>query len=213
MMPLKLFRSSPIKEYQRYRQVGRDLNHKIIRAFVDHAVIDRAARALGLGKNRQLFLDDEDELDVLMDFSLYEVKQLKKTPIERYREEKGGSNQIEQELLNAMLAAQTGLFRVEDVLSEQYNVVLHSLVGSARRIILTDINFSQTMATGIVVFLRPIVLAHFTMTSGVTFGFPTDMEQELTRKWLKKWEETRSAVRYAQFFKLSKHRGIDMMYV
>jgi hypothetical protein len=51
------------------------------------------------------------------------------------------------------------------------------------------------------------------MTSGVTFGFPADMEPELTRKWQKKWEETRSAVCYAQFFKLSRYRGIETMYV
>ena len=93
------------KEYQRYRNVGRELNHTIIDAYVNVAIIEKAAKMLGLGKRRQLILDSEDDLSVLMDFSLYEVRQKdRKNQVERYADERGGSNFVERDLLSQWLS-------------------------------------------------------------------------------------------------------------
>ena len=62
--------SPAVKQYRRYRNAGRALNQKIIEVLVDSSVIEKSARALGLGKNRRLILDTEDDLSVLMDFAL-----------------------------------------------------------------------------------------------------------------------------------------------
>ena len=204
--------SSAIKQYRRYRKVGEELHHKIINAFVDSDILEIAARTLGLGRNRQLVLDSEDELSVLMDFSLYEIRRQGKNLVERYQEEKGGSNRIEGELLDAMLRARTGLFKVKGIMRDKYSLELSDLVNEGRTITLMDINFSQTMANGFVVFFRPIEMADFTMTSGIAFVFRGEMEQELKRRW-QRLEEKGSAERYARFFKLSKSRGLTTMYV
>lgn len=200
--------SSTVKQYRRYRKVGRELNQKIIETLVDDKILEKAARALGLGKNHRLVLDSEDDLSVLMDFALYEVRQRGKNLVERYQEEKGGSNRIERDLLASMVKAGTGLFKVEGISSQRYSLELRGLV-EERKVILTDINFSQTMIQGLVVFFRPIELADFTMTSGVAFVFPEEMERGLVARWTR-WDQ---AERYARFFKLSKSKGLSTLYV
>jgi hypothetical protein len=200
--------SSTVKQYRRYRKAGRDLNHKIIETFVDDKILEKAARTLGLGKNRRLVLDSKDDLSVLMDFALYEVRQHGKNLVERYQEEKGGSNRIERDLLASMVKAGTGLFKVEGISSQGYSLELRGLV-EERKVILTDINFSQTMIQGLVVFFRLIELAEFTMTSGIAFIFPEKLERGLVARWTR-WDQ---AERYARFFKLSKSKGLSTLYV
>ncbi len=39
------------------------------------AMFDSAAQTLGLGKNKSLILDSEDELAILMEYGLYEIHQ------------------------------------------------------------------------------------------------------------------------------------------
>lgn len=212
MMSTGLFGSSATEEYRRYRKAGMGLNHKIIEAFVDGEVIEEAARALGLGRDRRLVLDSEDDLSVLMDFALYELWWQGRTLVERYRQEKGGRGAIEGELLAAMVKAQTGLFRVEDVLQQQHHLILRGLGEEERVITLTDINFSRTMVVGLLVFFRPIELAKFTMTSGTAFAYPQAMEQVLSRRWERKWKGASSAKRYADLFKLSKRKGLSTRY-
>lgn len=66
-----LFRFNKVlKEYQQYRIAGRELNHKIIDAYLDETILEKAATLLKLGQKRQLVLDSEDDLSVLMDFAL-----------------------------------------------------------------------------------------------------------------------------------------------
>ena len=201
--------SSSVKQYRRYRNAGRELNNKIIKALVNNEILDEAAQALDLGKNRQLFVDSEDEFSVLMDFALYEVRRQGKNAVERYQEERGGSNRIERELLAAMVKARTGLFKMERVSRQKYSLDLQKLVDEEKAITLTDINFSQTMAQGLVVFFRPIELPELTMTSGIAFVFPKERERDLIARWTR-WDSTEH---YARFFKLSKSKGLATMYV
>jgi len=208
-----LFESQTIKEYRRYRKAGRSLNHKIIDAYLNKTILEKAATMLRLGQKRLLILDSEDDLNVLMDFALYEIRNGEgKNSVERYAEEKGGVNAIERELLAAMVKARTGLFKVNQVLSEKRQIMLEDLINPDSAVILTDINFSQTLRKELVVFFRPVCVAKFTMTSGVAFVFPATLEQELVRHW-KRLEVEGDAKRYAWFFRKSKQSGLETVYV
>jgi len=207
-----LFGSSPLKEYKRYRKAGLELNHKIIDACVDGKVLGKAVPMLGLGKKGLLVLDDEDELSVLMDFSLYEIRKGGKNLVMRYAEEIGGENEIERELLEAMTKAKTGLFKVRQILRDKSQIVLEDLIRQEEPTTLTDINFSKTLMNNVILFFRPIRLAHFTMTSGIAFVFPPELEQGLVRSW-KKLERKSSAERYAWFFRKSKKQGFKTKYM
>jgi len=202
-----------VKEYQRYRKIGRELSHKIIDAYLSEAVLDKAAKMLKLGGKRQLVLDSEDDLSVLMDFALYEVRQKDgKNQVERYAEEKGGVNFIERDLLTAMERARTGLYKVSQVMRDKYQIGLENLLDSQSPIVLTDINFSETMKDGLVIYFRPIQTSKFTMTSGIAFVFPMEMEEELMKRW-QRLEWKGDAERYAWFFRKSKQSGFETMYV
>jgi hypothetical protein len=204
--------SSLIEEYRRYRKAATDLNTKIVKTLVDSGVISEAAHALDLGRGRQLVLDRKDDLSVLMDFALYELRRQGKSLVERYQQDYGGSGAIEQELLAAMVEAQTGLFRVEKALPQQCQVLLRNLGEDETSINLTDVGFSQTMIDGMIIFFRPVALARFTMTSGIAFVFPPEMEQALKNRWHREWKGVRSARRYADLFKLSKRKGLNTMF-
>ncbi|MFN3742058.1 MAG: hypothetical protein ACK4VW_05245 [Anaerolineales bacterium] len=209
----QLFNSDEIlQEYQRYRKVNRDLNHKIIDAYINRALIEKSARMLNLWKNGVLILESEDDINVLMDFALYEIRQADgKNLVERYAEEKGGSNAIERELLTAMVKARTGLFKVSQVLRGKGQVVLENLTAPEAQVVLTDINFSQTRREELIVFFRPVRVMKFTMTSGIVFAFPAAMEQGLLTRW-KQLESRGNAERFAWFFKESKRSGFEIRY-
>ena len=207
-----LFKPQTIKEYQRYRKAGRSLNQKIIDAYINGGILEKSATMLRLGQNGQLILDREDDLSVLMDFALYEIRNEEwKNSVERYAREKGAVNAIERELLGAMVKARTGLFKVNRVLREKRQIMLVDLINPELMVILTDINFSQTLREKLIVFLRPVCVAKITMTSGVAFVFPTALEQELVRRW-KGFERKGDAQRYAWFFRKSKQSGLETVY-
>ena len=207
-----LFKPQTIKEYQRYRKAGRSLNQKIIDAYINGGILEKSATMLRLGQNGQLILDSEDDLSVLMDFALYEIRNEEwKNSVKRYAREKGAVNAIERELLGAMVKARTGLFKVNRVLREKRQIMLVDLINPELMVILTDINFSQTLREGLIVFLRPVCVAKITMTSGVAFVFPTALEQELVRRW-KGFERKGDAQRYAWFFRKSKQSGLETVY-
>jgi hypothetical protein len=207
-----LFGGSPnVKEYQRYRNAGRELNQKMIETYVDNSVLEKASRLLKLGKNRQLILDTKDDLSVLMDFALYEIRQDRKNIIERYADEKGGKNFVERELLSAMAKANAGLFKVDSVDKNKCHLQLSNLIDVGQTIVLTDINFSQTIPNGLSIYFRPIRFSKLAMTSGIAFIFPENLESELVANWHKL--ETDNLKRYTWFFKRSKNTGFETTYV
>ena len=202
--------SSLINEYRRYRNIATALNHKIINVALDKATIDRAGKWLGITKRGVLVFDSEDETSVLMDYALYEVRKQGKSVVQRYQEQGGEHDQVEQELLAAMVAAKAGLFRVESTSRQSYTVTLSDAT-DGRSVILTDSGFSRTLTAGPMVFFRPVQLSLFTMTSGIAFVFPGEMEHEL-RDLYRKWHDLDSSERYARFFKLNKNRGLATEY-
>lgn len=199
---------SSSNHYQQYRAALRKLNHKIIDAYVNNAILETAARKLNLGRNQQLYLDNEDELSVLMDFVLHEIKRDGQSLVQRYQTEKSGQGAIEVELLAAMSVAQLGLFSIQQLWPGKSEIELQTLTGAQRRLILTDVNLSRTSVEGTLLFLRGFELKDFTMTSGVVFAFPPQSAPKLLQHW-KKWTP---AERYAGFFRLSKRLGIETQY-
>lgn len=208
--------------YRRLRIDAKALNHKIMETTLDKAAIQFTARALGMiGRDKVIVFDSEDEMSVLMDCALYEYKVRGKNAIERYQEEIGGETEIERELLAAMVASSTSLFRVESVSQKTYSLSLGDLVNEGHTITLMDLNFSQNVKPNYLLFIRPITLENFSMTSGIAFIFPGHMESELLKRWRgpqsrgsrrRRRAQPTSAKRYATFFKLSKRMGLKVRY-
>ncbi|MCP4542181.1 MAG: hypothetical protein GY832_34090 [Chloroflexi bacterium] len=209
--------------YRRYRVDSRTLSHKIIETTLSKAAMQFAARTLGMmGRDNVMVFDNEDETSVLMDCSLYEHKSRGKNAVQQYQEEIGGETDIERELLAAMVASSTSLFRVESVSKKTYSLKLDDLVNEGHTITLMDINFSQNMKPNYLLFIRPVTLENFSMTSGFAFIFPGHLESELLKRWRgpqssgsrrrRRRAQPTSTTRYATFFKLSKRKGVKVMY-
>jgi hypothetical protein len=197
-----------LEQYRRYRAAAKPFSDKIMKALMTKAVINSAAHTLGLGQNDLLVLDSEDDFSVLADFAFYEVIQHGKSLVQKYHDEYGPSNEVERRLLDAMVKAQTGLFRVERVLKQTAQLDMRSLLGDTSPLSLTDISLSQSGRQGLIVFFRPLVLSDFSMTSGMAFVFAPELEQKLIKQWAKR----SSAERYAKYFKLSKSSGIPTVF-
>lgn len=199
------------KEYQRYRNAGKELHQKMIETYLDSARIEKASDLLKLGQNRKLILDTPDDLSILMDFALYEIREDGKTIVECYAAEKGGKNFAERELIPAMVKARTGLFKVSAIDINNCQLKLNNLIEVGQSINLTDISFSQTMPDGMIVFLRPIQFSRLTMTSGIAFIFPQNLETELIASW--HTFDGKDLQRYAWFFQRSKSTGFEVTYL
>jgi len=205
------------KTYQHYRKVRKELNHKIMHSVSGGTAILHSAKALGMkGPGRQVVLDSDDDTDVLMDYMFYEYRSGGKNAVERYQAEVGPENQIEEELLTTMVNSYTSLFKVVSVSKSTLSLQLSDLLNQDNSLTLMDIGFSQSCVPGLVLFIRPITLTNFSMTSGIAFVFPGHEEQYLLKRALhhhRRGQSPRdSAKRYQTFFKLSKRRGIEVIY-
>jgi hypothetical protein len=63
-----------IEKYGTYRQISMELNPKIMDTCLDHDVLMKSARLLGIVHSGTLIFDSEDETNVLMDFALNEYR-------------------------------------------------------------------------------------------------------------------------------------------
>jgi len=205
-----------IEKYETYRKIGMELNHKIIDTCLDRDVLMKSARLLGIVRGGTLIFDSEDETIVLMDFALNEYMVNNKNTIEIYREKIGGQNEIEKEILDALLSSYTSLFKVTSISKAENTLRLNDILSKKDNIELIDIAFSKTAIPGLLLFIRLIPFRDFNMTSGVSFVFPGDLEEYLLRRHKKLSKKVKSVSdsikRFISFFRLNKIDGIEVRY-
>jgi hypothetical protein len=155
-----------------------------------------------------LALASESELSVLMDYAFHEVGQPGARVVDRYREQPGGMDQVERELLEAMSASNVGLYRIAAVDKRLCQLVLKQLAPAERDVTLTDVNFSQSPVLGAALFSRLLELPGLTMTAGAALAFAGEMVDQLVRIWA----QTVPHDRYRCIFKLHRRKGVPMAY-
>ena len=205
-----------MKKYKTYRKIGKELNHKIMDACLDRDVLMRSARLLGIARGDTFVFDSEDETSVLMDFALNEYRVNNKNTIEIYREKVGWQNEIEKDILDALLSSYTSLFKVTSIFEAENALLLNDILNKKDNIKLIDIAFSKTAIPGLLLFIRLVPFKDFNMTSGVSFVFPSDLEEYLLRRYKKLSKKVKSdsdsIKRFISFFRLNKTDGIKVRY-
>jgi hypothetical protein len=207
-----------VKKYKQYRKAGTALHSQIMKSCLDEHVIPEATRLLGLRKGRIIVLDDEDDLASVMDFALHDYRWEGKSAVQRYRAEVGGKTAVEQELLAALEAATTSLFRIDSIRKADRMLFLTDLLAAepGDPIPLIDVGFSETAVPRTLVFTRLVRLADFNMSAGASFVFPRDKEAYLLSQHkvlLRKVKSEDTAVqRYVAFFKLNQKVGLGLGY-
>jgi hypothetical protein len=141
-----------LPRYQQLRQAGIALGNRLART-LPRDVLDEGGRKLGILKNNVLVLDTEDEIVVLMDYCIYDVRRQGKNAVERYLAESPppvGSD--ERLLLEAMLQARYSLFVVESM-EPGVGVHVRDLLRD-ESLFLMDVSFSTTAVPGAVLATR-----------------------------------------------------------
>ncbi len=206
-----------IEKYKLCRKIGMRLNSKIIHACVDRNAMHESGRMLEILNGDVLIFENEEEANVLMDFAMNEIKANNKNIVEFYKEKFGGSDEIEKEIMDALLSSYTSLFKIVSISEDESIIVLDDILNKKQGIKLTDISFSKTAIPGLLIFFRLVPFKDFNMTSGVSFSFDGSLEDYLirrSRKIGKKIEaDSESAKRFVSFFKLNRTDGKEVGYL
>ena len=207
-----------VKKYKTYRKVGMNLNHKMMDKCLDRDTLDKSAKLLGIVQKGKFVFDNEDETSVLMDFALNDYQFVNKTVVERYNEKYGWKNTIEKNIFNALSNSYTSLFRITSISRSNNTLILNDILNKKDNIKLIDIAFSNTIThSNYLLFTRILPFKDFNMTSGVSFLFPSNIENYLIKQYKKKNNKIKSnnedIRRFVTFYKLHKKHGIDVSYI
>jgi hypothetical protein len=171
--------NNKVEKYHHFRRVGKELSTKMINCEEIKIDIRTSGKKLKLLEKNTFILEEVQDIDIVMDFALFELLISNKNFIERYYELDLPETVEENILLEGKLNAFTSLFEVIGVEKENYLVNIIDVLDSDKKNSLIDIGFSQTCKKGMLFFTRLIPLPDFNMTGGVSFGFARDKKEKL----------------------------------
>jgi len=204
-----------IKQYKQYRKAGMQLNSRIIES-TDGELLGKAAALLNMLKGNTIVLQEEYERDVLMDFLINERINEDKSVAETFFQSQRVKNDIERDILNALISSYTSLFKIESTHRDEKVIILKDILNERDEIKLTDIGFSETASPGMLLFTRIVPFENFNMTSGLSFPFPADREEYLLRRYRRikrKYKaQDEATARFAAFFELNRTEGLPVKY-
>jgi hypothetical protein len=173
-----------LKKYKNYREVGKELNNKIIDRYVGREIILLSGKYLGLVKKDALIFDNESETVAMMDFAINECRISGKNAVELYKEKVKVDNDIETEILDGLISSYTSLFKITSInRSDRKLILLDVIKNNDNPIEIIDIGFSQTAAPGLLIFMRLVPLADFNITGGFGFTFKDESEENLLKEY------------------------------
>lgn len=204
-------------KYEEYREVGQQLNSKILNAYSDRELILNSAEALGIEHDgKHILYDLESDMTVHYEFMLYEYRQDGRTSAERFYEEERWDTDIERTILEATLEAETSLFEVDTVSTADNRLAMTDILNDGEELSVLDINLSRTAESGVLLFFRPVRYEEFNTTSGVSFPFPGDEKEHLRSEYERRLDHSdsqpESLQRFVAFYDLYRDHGIHMQY-
>jgi hypothetical protein len=153
-----------LARYKQLRKVGLELNNRLMKT-LSKSILDEGGHKLGILKKNVLVLDSEDEVALLADFCIYNVRRDGKNAIERYLEEAPPPpDSDEMVLLQAMRQARYSLFECESA-ELGVGVYVRDLL-RGERLFLMDVGFSQTGSPGLILAARVMAPEGMNQTTG-----------------------------------------------
>ena len=206
-------RKSLIKKYKQYRNIGKNFSQKVLEKFTDQQSLLAISKLMGISEGKTLVLDSEEELNFIMDFSLFEYQVQGKTFLQRYKEENLQLEEKEAQLLEAKLSAYSSLFKIIKVQPADATITLRDIFNNGKEVKIIDINFSRTARPGLLMFTRIVPFPDFNMTSGIFFIFPEHSEKSLLKRYkvmkIRVKSDNESVQKYIAFFKLNRKEGLE----
>jgi len=164
--------SQLVDRYKNFRVVNRDL-HSALLNYLPKKVLNKCAQKLGISESGTFVLQEEHELDVLIDYCIYDYREDGENAVSRYvKDNTPTPGSDEHAVLKAMLESYHSLIQAESIV-EKVGIWAYDLLNN-RRFLLIDIGFSKTIEKDYVFAARMIPFEDFVMTSGA--ALPVDAE-------------------------------------
>jgi hypothetical protein len=166
-----------VEKYKRFREVTQELNN-ILAHKVSRKAFRRCGRKLGIMMGGTFVFEDEQEMDVLMDYCIYAYYENGQNTVSRYMDQSPpelGSD--EYVVLKAMTESFYALMQIEQVL-KGVGVWANDLLGD-RRYLLIDMGLGKTGVKGLVIATRLLPFADFVMTSGAPIPINHEATEEI----------------------------------
>jgi len=203
-----------IKKYKKRNDMGKALAEKISKHFSEQGTLIAVGRLMGIVTEKTFILESEEEINFVMDFSLFEYQVDGKTYLQRYQEENHQLDENEAEMLQASILSYTSLFKIIEADRVNATVTLSDLLNQGKEIKIININLSKTAQPGILMFTRIVPFSDFNMASGMFCMFPKNSERSLLKQvkiTMKKVKsEVESIQRFIAFFKLNRKQGLEV---
>ncbi|HEV3386943.1 MAG TPA: hypothetical protein VG097_19150, partial [Gemmata sp.] len=153
-----------LARYKHLRQVGVELNTELAKSLSRDA-LDEGGKKLGILKGKVLALNTEDELTVLMDYCIHDVRRHGINAVERYLSESPPAPDSEEWIfLQALRQARYSLVEVESA-EPGVGVHVRDLLRD-ESLFLVDVGFSRTAQVGMVLAARIVAPEGIRMTTG-----------------------------------------------
>lgn len=153
-----------LPRYKHLRQVGLNLNTKLVHT-LSRSVMGEGGRKLGILDDDVLLLDTEDEIAVLMDYCIHDVRRHGVNAVEGYlRSSPPVLNSDEWVLLQALRVSRFSVFVVESV-ERGVGINVHDLLRD-EPVFLVDVGFGSSVSRGWVVAARVMSPEGIGMTTG-----------------------------------------------
>jgi hypothetical protein len=159
-----------VAEYTRTRAISKALNNRLVET-LSRSVLDEGGKKLGILRGDTLMLESEDEIAILMDLCIYNVRRQGLNAVERFLEKSPPpEDSDEMRILQGMRKAWYSLFQVTQVFPGRG--VEASDILYERTTFIMDVSFSQSVVPGAMLATRVVPLKDFTMTGGAALPIP-----------------------------------------
>ena len=158
-----------LPRYKRLRKAALRLNNRLVKT-LSRSVLDEGGKKLGILQGNVLTLDSEDEIAVLMDYCIYDVRRRGANAVERDLAKSPPTPESdEMTLLQAMRQAYYSLFAVEAV-ERGVGVHVKDLLRD-ESLFLVDVGFGSSAPLGMILAARVTVPEGIAMTTGAALPF------------------------------------------
>lgn len=181
--------------YQWYRKIGKDLHISLVKQ-IDPLDYIKSAQRLGIGQGKRIFIQAKCELDILLDYCLYDIYHDGRNALQRLlAESKRPAGSDERRVLESAAAARYCLFIIEDTDDDGMVYGFDLLRGEPA--VVVDFGLSQSAPPGFVLATRLTNIDDFSMTTGVSLpvheGSMVCLVEKFTRRKLTKWVDVKAA--------------------
>lgn len=204
------------RRYRTCRKADQSLLNQVMERSLSRDVLTRAARALDILEGNVVLFEGEEEMPILFDFAMHDLRSRGKNAFERYRDTVGPASPLEAEILDAHAAATTSLFEVISTSPTDDTVLVDDVLVERDDVRITDVQLSRSAVPGMLLFLRPVVTAEFTITSGMMLAFPSSLVLDVLagyrRRSRRPIAERDPRQRFLYFYRLHLAFGVGVGY-